>query len=165
MKTPLCKICQITGVLCPSCERKIEKGEVSPLDVKVSIFLGRRTKDIRELDEVSLLKVVSVDNSLVLLFRRGDSQKFLRYAKDVIREMEKEFRMRVIAIDYHPNLKEFIENVFHPIPIATINIIWLPDGTKETRVILERRVRSGKVEFAKKVIQKVMNVDVKVEAL
>ncbi|RLG60680.1 hypothetical protein DRN86_01930 [Candidatus Geothermarchaeota archaeon] len=73
--------------------------------------------------------------------------------------------MRVIALDYHPNLKKFIENVFHPLPVATINVIWLPDGTKETRVILERKARGERVELAKKIIQKIKNMKVKVEVI
>ena len=155
----------MTGVLCPSCEKKLEKGEISTLDVKISIFLGRRTRNIKELNNISLLKTEIADDYLILLFRKGDAGKFIRYAKEIIRELEGEFKKKVIALDYHPNLKKFIESVFHPIPIATINVIWLPDGSKETRVILERRVRGRRVELAKKIIQRVMNVEVKVEAL
>ena len=33
---PICDICAKTGVLCGACETKLEKGEITPLDVELS---------------------------------------------------------------------------------------------------------------------------------
>lgn len=117
------------------------------------------------MNDVSLLKAETVDNFLILLFRRGDSSKFVKYGREVIKEMEKEFKMRIIALDYHSDLKRFVEGVFHPIPVATINVIWLPDGSKETRIIIQGRTRGRRVDLARKIIQKVKNIEVKVERI
>ncbi|HID05560.1 MAG TPA: transcription elongation factor, partial [Armatimonadetes bacterium] len=54
MKTPLCRVCQLTGVLCPRCEEKYKSGEVTKLDIEVSVALSRLTKDIKELEDVEL---------------------------------------------------------------------------------------------------------------
>jgi len=35
--------------------------------------------------------------------------------------------------------RKFLEDLFVPFSILTINTIWLPDGTTETRVILKRK--------------------------
>jgi hypothetical protein len=49
--------------------------------------------------------------------------------------------------------------------IITINTIWLPDGSQETRVILRRRGRkpSMNVEALKQLAQKVRGVTLRVE--
>jgi hypothetical protein len=58
-----------------------------------------------------------------------------------------------------------LEDLFVPLRILTINTIWLPDGTTETRVILKRRRRRGPidVEALKKIAQKVRGITLRVE--
>ncbi|NIM44140.1 MAG: hypothetical protein GTN80_00450 [Nitrososphaeria archaeon] len=165
MKTALCSICQLTGVLCSSCEEKLRRNEISQLDADASIFLGQRTKGIKEFEKMRFLRAYYINKHLVLLFQRGDLSKFLKSGKKILGEMTKKFRANAMLVEYHPSLREFVEGLFFPIPVTAVNMIWLPDGSKETRIILGRRMGKKKVEIIKKVIQKVMGVDVKVESL
>ncbi len=163
MHTPLCMICQLTGSLCSSCESKLTEGTISRLDVDISVHLARETKNTKELDRVRFLYALYVDDYIILFFRRGDLPKFLAHGKGILREMRNKFRTNVLAVEYHPNLREFLEGIFYPTPVTALNVIWLPDGTRETRVILGRRAHHKKIGIATKIAKKVRNVDVKVE--
>ncbi|MFB0522878.1 MAG: transcription elongation factor NusA, partial [Candidatus Bathyarchaeia archaeon] len=58
------------------------------------------------------------------------------------------------------------EDLFAPLSIITINTIWLPDGTTETRVILRRRGRRSppiRVDALKEIAQKVRGITIRVE--
>ena len=57
--------------------------------------------------------------------------------------------------------RKFLEDLFVPLSILTINKIWLPDGTTETRVILNRgrRKRIPNVKAAKETAQKTSGND------
>ncbi|MFQ5712262.1 MAG: hypothetical protein ACE5GD_10875 [Candidatus Geothermarchaeales archaeon] len=165
MKTALCSICQLTGVLCSSCEEKLRRGEITQLDVDVSIFLGQKTRDVKEFEGLRFLRAHHIDKHIVLLFQRGGLSKFLKSGKKILNELNKQFRSNTILVEYHPSLREFVEGLFFPAPVTAVNLIWLPDGSKETRIILGRKLGKKKVRILKKIVQKVMGVDVKVEYL
>jgi len=152
----------MTGVLCPSCERKVKSGEISKLDVEVSVFLGKYAKDIRELENVQFKKALYIDNYLILMFKRGDLPLVLSYGKKLIREMEKRFGRKVYVIEDHPNFREFVESLLYPTPVETINIIWLPDGSKETRIVVRGRLDRRREELIKKIIKELRGIEVKV---
>jgi hypothetical protein len=61
--------------------------------------------------------------------------------------------------------RKFLEDLFAPLSIITINTIWLPDGTQETRVILRRRGRKPplNLEAMKQLAQKVRGITLRVE--
>jgi transcription antitermination factor NusA-like protein len=45
----------------------------------------------------------------------------------------------VKLISYGGDDREFLEDLFSPLSILTINTIWIPDGSTETKVILTGR--------------------------
>ncbi|MDH5624249.1 MAG: transcription elongation factor NusA, partial [Candidatus Bathyarchaeota archaeon] len=60
--------------------------------------------------------------------------------------------------------RKFLEDLFIPLRILTINTIWLPDGTTETRVILSRgRRRTPNVKALKQIAQNVRGITLRVE--
>jgi len=62
--------------------------------------------------------------------------------------------------------RKFLEDLFAPYPILTINTIWLPDGTTETRVILKKRGRNPpriNIEALKKIAKKLRGMTLRIE--
>lgn len=165
MRTPLCRVCQLTGVLCPSCEDKYRAGEITKLDIDVSVALSRLTKNVKELEDVELKKVLRVGNEVVLLVGERGRRKLLTHAKGAISKLEKELGARVRVIEDKPSLREFVEGVFRPVPVATVNRILLPDGSEEVRVVLARRARREDVEIASRILEAAKGLEVRVEVL
>jgi hypothetical protein len=62
--------------------------------------------------------------------------------------------------------RKFLEDLFTPLSILTINTIWLPDGTTETRVIL-RRKRGAQLPFdiaaVKEIAQRIRKMSLRIE--
>jgi transcription antitermination factor NusA-like protein len=72
----------------------------------------------------------------------------------------------VRVLEYGVDDRKFLEDLFVPFSILTINTIWLPDGTTETRVILKRRGRRAPyldVEALKMIAQKARGMTLRVE--
>ena len=107
-------------------------------------------------------KALYIDNYLILMFKRGDLPLVLTYGKKLIREMERRFGRRVYIIEDHPNFREFVESLLYPTPVETINIIWLPDGSKETRIVVRGRLDRRREELIKKIIKELRGIEVKV---
>ena len=58
-----------------------------------------------------------------------------------MRDVSQQASKKVRVIEKHGQVRKFLEDLFAPANITTINTIWLPDGTTETRVILAGRPR------------------------
>src|SRR5438128_11775455 len=62
--------------------------------------------------------------------------------------------------------RDFLEGLFTPYSILTINTIWLPDGSRETKVILNgRRPRRNPVDFevVKKLARELKSLTLRIE--
>ncbi len=71
----------------------------------------------------------------------GDVARLLSYGGKIIRALGEKTGKRVRVLEYGVDDRKFLEDLFAPLSIITINTIWLPDGTTETRVILRKRGR------------------------
>ncbi len=165
METALCKICQLTGVLCRSCEKKLRNGEISQLDIDVSVFLGQKTKGRKELEDIEFLNALYIDDHIVLFFKKGDLTKLFKHGRKILDEMKRKFRAKILPVEYHHDLREFIEGLFYPTTVTAIKTIWLPDGSMETRILLGERVSKRRARIANMIAKKVKNVEVKVESI
>jgi transcription antitermination factor NusA-like protein len=66
----------------------------------------------------------------------------------VVKELSQSFGKRVKLISFGGDDRAFLEDLFSPLSIFTINTIWIPDGSTETKVILAgRRPRKMPVDL------------------
>ena len=85
---------------------------------------------------------------LAVLVSRKDMVKILSYGGKIIKELEKKTKKRIKILGYGSDQRELLEELFSPFSILTINTIWLPDGTTETKVILQgRKPRRNPIDF------------------
>ena len=54
--------------------------------------------------------------------------------------MEEKFRVKVFVVEQQENLRKFIEKLFYPIQVKALNMIWIPDCSVDTKVILGGRI-------------------------
>jgi transcription antitermination factor NusA-like protein len=90
----------------------------------------------------------------------------LGYGGKIIKTLGEETRKSVRVLEYGVDDRKFLEDLFMPLSILTINTIWLPDGTTETRVILKRK-RGSQMPFdlkaLKEIASKVRKMSLRVE--
>ncbi|MGB9714132.1 MAG: hypothetical protein ACPLZC_04030 [Candidatus Bathyarchaeales archaeon] len=166
MKTVLCNFCLRSGVLCPKCSAKLKSGEISELDLKIARLLLSLEEKFPSLQNVFFHKAVDVDKTLAVIVGPGDVPRLLGYGGKIIKALSEETGKNIRVLEYGADDRKFLEDLFAPLSIVTINTIWLPDGTTETRVILKKR--HGKqlpfnVKALKEIASKVRNITLRVE--
>jgi transcription antitermination factor NusA-like protein len=164
VKTVLCNFCLKSGILCSKCQGKLRSGEVSEVDLEIARLLLSLEEKHPSLQDVYFHKAVEADGVLAILVKRGDVPRLLGYGGKIIKALGEKTGRTIRVLEYGVDDRKFLEDLFVPLTILTINTIWLPDGTTETRVILRRRRRTSiNVEALKEIAQKVRGITLRVE--
>lgn len=139
VKTELCSFCLKSNILCTKCSAKVKTGEVSELYLKIARILLSLEKKYPFLQKVHFYKVVDAAKTLAIVVGQGDVPRILGYRGKIIKFLSLETGKSIRVLEYGVNDRKFLEDLFAPLSILTINKIWLPDGTTETRVILKKK--------------------------
>ena len=76
-----------------------------------------------------------VDDDFILILR-GSDIIVLRTNTSLSKKFEDEFQSKVWFVEAEATDRRFIENLFFPAKVLTVNLIWLPDGNKLTKAIV-----------------------------
>lgn len=166
MKAALCSFCLKSGILCPSCQEKLRSGVVSEIDLQTARMLLSLESMYPPLQDVYFHKAVEADDILAIVVGRGDVARLLSYGGKIIKALGGKMGKKIRILEHGVNERKFLEDLFAPLSIITINTIWLPDGTTETRVILKkRRGRQPKINVRalKEIAKKLRGITLRVE--
>jgi len=167
VQTQLCEFCLKSGMLCNKCQEKVSTGIVDDLYMKVAQYLLKVENRNPSLQKAILERVIDVGGFLVLVVGRGDRLKFMGEDRRLPRDIGDQFNRRVLIIEKGLNDRGFLEDLFTGQHVVTINIIWLPDGTTETRVVLQgggaRRLSQKRINALTRIAKGVRNMDLMVE--
>jgi transcription antitermination factor NusA-like protein len=136
LKTPICSFDAKTGVLCAGCEAKLESGLLTPTDIEIAIKLTKLAEREEAVNTLSLISAAKLGVDSVLFFR-GSDIVFLRSNPELLKKLESEFGGAVWFVEAKATDRKFIENLFFPSKVVSINFFWLPDGKKLTKVLVE----------------------------
>ena len=163
MKTPICPFDAKTGVLCAKCEEKLHAGQISQDDVDASVRLSKVASKSQDIDRFTLSKGAKVDSDFVLVLRSPDVLA-IRSNSGLAERIEGEFQQKVWFLDSEASERGFIEGLFHPARVLSVNQFWLPDG-KVTKVTMAGRAGQKKVDVEKvqKIAKAVKNMELLVE--
>jgi transcription antitermination factor NusA-like protein len=162
----VCHFCLKSGILCPKCQAKLRLGEITETDLEIGRLLVSLENTYAPLQDVYFHKAVETDGVLALIVGRGDVAKILSYGGKILRAIGEKTGKNIRILEYGTDDRKFLEDLFAPLNIVTINTIWLPDGSQETRVILRRRGRRQpplNVEAIKQIAQRVRGITLRVE--
>jgi transcription antitermination factor NusA-like protein len=164
VKTALCNFCLKSGILCSKCQGKLKSGEVSEADFEIARQLLSLEEKYPSLQDVYFHKAIEANGVLAIVVKRGDVPRLLGYGGKIIRSLGEKTGKTIRVLEQGVDDRKFLEDLFIPLRILTINTIWLPDGTTETRVILRRgRRRTPNVKALKKIAQKARGITLRVE--
>ena len=159
MKAPICEVCLNSGILCVACKRKLESGEITNSDIKVSRIVNKIAKKFRPLDEVEIKRVIEGEKMAAIICRKGDGPKLVGKDGVMIKRLSKLFGKPLRVVEESETVKEFIQNLIHPVPMIGLNVIYKPD--KEIlKVIIPRgeKIPASNRAFAD-VVKKVFGKD------
>ena len=141
METPLCNFCLKSGILCQKCQKKVESGQVGETDIRIARLLMKLEGKYPPLQKIVFYNAYEIDDVLAIVVGKGNLSAFLGGDGKIMREIADNSNKKIRIIEKQGDMRKFLEDLFAPAAITTINKIWLPDGTTETRVILPNRPR------------------------
>jgi transcription antitermination factor NusA-like protein len=135
----LCSFCLKSGILCQKCSAKVKAGEITDLDLRIARLLLSLEEKYPSIQNVYFHRAVESNRTVAIIVGHGDVPRLLGYGGKIIKALGDETGKSVRILESGVDDRKFLEDLFTPLTILTINTIWLPDGTTETRVILKRK--------------------------
>jgi transcription antitermination factor NusA-like protein len=165
LKTPICSFDAKTGTLCSKCEDKLRSGHLTQVDVECAVKLVKLAERDEEINKFTMVNAYQVNEDIVLVLQRSDLS-ILRSNVELASRIQAQFQSKLWFVEAEATDKRFLENLFFPARILTINLIWLPDGNKLTKVIVTAhniRVSDINVEQIQKITKTVRNIELLVD--
>jgi hypothetical protein len=156
-----------TGILCSKCDAKLTSGQLNQADVYSSIKLAKLAERDQEISKFTLVGSHKVDDDYILFLRTPDIIT-IRSNPAIGKKFSGEFNANIWFIEAEGTDRRFMENLFYPLRVLNMNLIWLPDGNKLTRVIVNQVAANRSsfpldVEKIRKVAKAVKKIDLIVE--
>ncbi len=166
LRIPICAFDAKTGILCAKCQAKLSAGQITSSDIVVSKTLVKLAESVPELNKATLLRSYEVEGNYLLETEQADAS-MVRSKPEIKQKLEDTLKGKVWVIGTTNSERQFLEELFYPIRILTVNTVWLPDGSKLTKVIIPgrrpERLR-GEIEVLKKVVKQVRGIELLVES-
>ena len=135
MKTPICTFDAKTGILCAKCETKLRLGHLTHADIEGAMKITKIAEHNQDVNKFTMISASKVDDDFILILR-GSDIIVLRTNTSLSKKFEDEFQSKVWFVEAEATDRRFIENLFFPAKVLTVNLIWLPDGNKLTKAIV-----------------------------
>lgn len=165
MKLPICNFDAKNAILCPQCEGKIESGKLTKADADASIKLAKLAKENQVIDKFTLYSCKEIDGSFVLTLSKNDIM-IIRQSRILYRMIQDQFPGKIWLVENDETDKKFIEDLFFPTKILSINSVWSPGQIQKTKAVV-----SGKwtprfpIDLDKviKIVKNARNLDIEIE--
>ncbi|RLI86956.1 MAG: transcription elongation factor NusA [Candidatus Altiarchaeales archaeon] len=133
MDLPICDICAKTGVLCSVCETKLQRGQISELDVEVSKALYGIG-----VEGIGFERAIDTKNFVIILTKKEDIGKIIGKNGDNLRLLSRKLgkKVRVIGTE---NMRDTIYDFVAPAQITAINTVYMPDGNIIRRIKINKK--------------------------
>lgn len=151
-------------MLCTKCESKLESGSITSDDVKAAIKMARLAEHHQLIDRFTLLRSTEVEDDFVLVLRSADVL-LLRSNSDLADRIEGEFGQKVWFVESEASDRGFTEGLLKPLNVISVNLFWMPDGSKLTKAVVSGDAKRARVNIEKvvKIAKAVRNIDLLIE--
>lgn len=134
LQAPICSFDAKNAVLCPKCESKVESGAITSFDVDAAIKLAHLGKKNKRIDKFTLSSCKVIDGNY-LLYLKEDDIRVIRQSRTLYRLIQSQFPGKIWLIETKASDKRFIEDLFFPTRILSINAVWANEGQKIKAII------------------------------
>ncbi len=146
MKLPVCVIDLESDILCPSCQDKLDRGAIDRFDIEFSRWLLDKAEEYPILRNAYVLRAIRLRGKIVIVVKKKTSHIFTDNER--LMEEIKEKYGEVLILEGPAKLRSIIRTLIAPAIEVGINSLYLPDGTRESIVIL-REIDRGRILYSK----------------
>ena len=154
MKYPVCRFDLESDILCPNCQEKVDRGEITGFDVEFSKWLIAKDKDYPSLADVQLKRAIRLPNRLILILKKSQKDVFLT-AEPLLSEIAETFGT-VMVFEGTPKLRNVVRMLIAPAVEVGVNSLYLPDGFKESIVMLRPEDRD-RIQYSKDELREIVS--------
>jgi transcription antitermination factor NusA-like protein len=105
------------------------------------MILTKLAQKIPEIDKITLINSKEIDDEVILILKPSDV-RIIRSNTKLYDLIQNSFKKNIWLVESDSNDRRFLENLFYPVRINNINFIWLPDGNKLTRVVIDKKINN-----------------------
>jgi transcription antitermination factor NusA-like protein len=167
LKTPICTFDTKTAILCTKCETKLRLGQLTDTDIEGAIKITKLAERNQDVSKFTMISAFKVDEDFIIALSKADIGT-IRSNPTLLKKFEDEFLSKVWFVEAQASDKKFIENLFFPIRVLAVNIVWLPYGSKLTKAIISASDKIEpqqhlNIEKIKQIAKKIRNIELLVE--
>jgi len=151
-------------VLCRTCEAKLKSGSITQDDIDAAKKLINLADRNQEINKFTLVRGTRVNGDFVLVLR-GQDVSVLRGNQELTSKIEKEMGEKVWFVEAEASDRRFIETLFHPNKVLSVNFFWLPEANKLTKVVVADDGKNAQLDLEKvqKIAKAVRNIELLIE--
>lgn len=138
VNTPICSFCAQTGMLCQSCQRKMDDGTITQDDVTLARELIKLENQFPQLKELTLLRIIHSPDFNILVVEKGNIPSLIGPKGRILKILENTINKRLRVIEKGSNYIKVIEDLLSPLRVLGINKIFLPTGETVQKVRIQR---------------------------
>ncbi|MCC6017606.1 MAG: transcription elongation factor NusA [archaeon YNP-WB-040] len=155
MNLPICIICLRSGILCKSCQSKLDSGEIEDIDIQISKLFLELENRFPELRNSTFYKAVNADDTIILLVGSGGKIPKTTWNKIAL-TMKHKLGKNVKIVEKTMSIRQLAEQILFPVKVKSVNTIWLPDGSCENHVKISK-TDTSRLKFSKDVAEKILS--------
>ncbi len=159
---PICEKCAQSDALCETCQKKLDNGEISQLDIKIARLLY-------ELYEKNVLGDPSFERSIelpdfIVIITKSNVSTLIGKGGRVVRILSEKLGKRVRIVK-KGSIKEIVNDLVSPARIMGFTTIYSKEGEKQRILIPEadRKKILLKEESIKQVLKQLCGVDAEIK--
>ncbi|MHC1605146.1 MAG: KH domain-containing protein [Candidatus Methanofastidiosia archaeon] len=139
MKTPICEICLKSGIMCPGCQEKLSRGEISELDARISKILLELVDKYKVASDFTFVKAIETDALVTIVVGKNEIGRIVGKGGKLIKGLQKELQKKIRVVEDTKDVRRIAQDLVHPARILGINFLYLPDGSvrKKLRIPVE----------------------------
>ena len=134
MKAPICEVCLKSGILCPGCQQKLDKGEVSELDVKISRGLYKASLRTKEIRNITFEKSMVVDRLAILIVGKDDVPVLMAKGGKVLKSISNQIKMKVRVLGNLSDPRTVANDIIRPARLLGVNTVFAVDGSTKYKI-------------------------------
>ncbi len=139
MKLTLDRMCITTNDLCLTCSKKIKTGEAGQLDIEIGKVIIHAAKQNKELNSITLNKIIVTRKGAYLIINPGDKAKFEKSGAVLMNTLSDAVGNDVFLIEMPTKVSKLVEDLISPVePVRTSTVFIPPFGEKEIKVQIKK---------------------------
>lgn len=146
MKAPICNVCLKSDVLCSGCQEKLDEGEITELDIKISKILHELSTEYGSLKDSEIKKTFEAENVVVVVTAEGDGAKVVGRQGQIVKELADKVGKSIRIVEKSQDDLEVIKGLLSPAEVKSINTVFKPDG--ESKKIVVDESYKGKINLS-----------------